>query len=443
MQTLDRKNFHRIKTSWTSISNSGCLDFARLLDIYRPLFIFYIHLMQQIKILHNVFSVGKASFGLGQISVSLAQSQLLLGNDVTIWCLDNDENIKWASDVHDFPRDHIIGFKVCWPRSAMFSCLMNKQVKNNDQSMFEIVHQHGIWTGVSMATLIFSQRKKIPTIIAPHGSLNQWALNRSRWKKKIALSVYEDNNLRFASCLYATSENEISDFRNFGLKNPIAYIENGIQEKYLYTTGNAERFRKQNDISQHKHILLFLSRISPKKGLIMLVEAINSIRDKFTDWQLIIAGIDEFNHKKDVETLVKQLKLEGNIKLIGSLFDQEKADAFAAAELFILPSYSEGSPMVVLDSLASGVPVITTKASTWSDLNEYNCGWWTDISTTAIASALREAVVMPVDDLHQMGEEGKKLIESKYIWPKLAQKTIRLYDWLLKKEDKPDFVILD
>lgn len=387
--------------------------------------------------------IGKTSFGLGQISVNLAQAQYALGHNVKIWCLDNDENIMWASETSCFPAERITGFKLVGPRNIWFSPTLNKYANRLPYNVFDVVHQHGIWTDISRATLKFRQKHKIPTIIAPHGSLNKWALNISRWKKKIALAVYEYDNLTQASCLHATSETEITDFRNFGLTNPIAYIENGIQEKYLHVKGNAERFREQNDITSDRRILLFLSRISPKKGLLMLVEAINTIQKDFRDWQLIIAGIDEFNHKKDVQSLIKQLRLDTRIKIMGPLFDQAKADAFAAAELFILPSYSEGSPMVVLDSLAAGVPVITTKASTWSDLNVYNCGWWTDINAQAIAVALREAVSMSGEGLQQMGIRGKNLIASKYTWSQLAQKTIRLYGWLLGQDDRPDFVILD
>ncbi|MDO9254790.1 MAG: glycosyltransferase [Bacteroidales bacterium] len=398
--------------------------------------------MQKIKILHNVHYLGKTSFGLGQISVSLASAQYSLGHDVRIWCLENEENIMWASSTHDFPADRINGFKLFGPRNLLYSTDLIRQAKNDD-TLFDIVHQHGIWTGISKSTLLLAKNKKIPTIIAPHGSLNQWALDQSRWKKQIARAFYENQNLKLASCLHATSENEISDFRNFGLRNPIAYLENGIHEKHLTSTGNSDRFRERYSIAKDKRILFFLSRISPKKGLTMLVEAINSIQEDFAPWQLIIAGVDEFNHKKEIELLVKQLNLESKIKILGPLFGQEKDDALAASELFILPSYSEGSPMVILDSLAAGVPVITTKASTWNDLNQHNCGWWTEINTDAITGALHEALNMSTEELKQMGKNGKELILSKYTWPQLAQKTLQLYNWLLGHEEKPDFVILD
>ena len=175
----------------------------------------------------------------------------------------------------------------------------------------------------------------------------------------------------------------------------------------------------------------------------MLVEAIHTIRQEFAGWELVIAGTDELNHKVEIQSLIERLRLEKEITIIGPLFDQAKADAFAAAEVLVLPSLSEGSPMVVLDGLAAGVPVITTRASTWRDLVGYNCGWWTDISLPGITAALREAVGKSIADLQQMGKNGKMLVESKYAWSPLALKTIKLYDWLSHKIDKPDFVLLD
>ena len=399
--------------------------------------------MSQLKILHSVNSVGRTSFGFGQISVSLAKAQFSLGEDVKIWCLDTDESIKWASETHDFPAERIKGFNLFGPKSLWYSPQMSRYAKMNATGKFDIVHQHGIWTGISSASLKFSKNRKTPVIIAAHGTLNAWALNSSSVKKKIALAVYENANLNCASCLHATSENEISDFRDLGFKNPIAYIENGIQEKYLSVFGNAKRFRERYLLSSDKRILLFLSRISPKKGIPMLIEALKSLEHEFEGWQLIIAGIDESNHLKDVVSLVKQLELTDSVKIIGPLFGQDKADAFAATELFILPSHSEGFPMIVLDSLTAGVPVITTKASSWHDLIDYKCGWWTEINTNSITVALKEAFMKSPVQLRQMGACGKELIAVKYTWPQLAQKTIILYKWLLGRHDRPDFIITD
>lgn len=399
--------------------------------------------MDSINVLHSVPGVGKTSFGLGQVVKSLAKAQLDSGNNVDIWCVDSAEEIKWAAEISGFPLCNIRAFPLAGPRFFLFTPQMERAARALDGKKYNVIHQHGIWTGISRATVRFRENYGVPTVIAPHGSLNKWALNRSSWKKKIALLAYESGNLRHSSCLHATSETEISDFRDFGLVNPIAYIENGVSEECLYCCGDAEEFRKEYNLSPDTRIILFLSRITPKKGLVMLIESINKIRSSFSGWQLIIAGLDEFGHKAELESLISKLGLNNVVKIIGTLFDQSKADAFSAADLFVLPSLSEGFPMVVLDSLAAGVPVMTTKSSSWEDLNTYNCGWWVDICSDSICDAVREAISLSVEELQEMGQRGKQLISSKYIWSKLATKTLELYSWLLHRRDRPDFVLLD
>src|SRR5659263_757405 len=77
-----------------------------------------------------------------------------------MWCLDNDENIKWAAASHDFPSKRITGFVPAGPLNIWFSPKIKKYAIKNANGFFDIVHQHGIWTGVSLATLSFSQKKK-------------------------------------------------------------------------------------------------------------------------------------------------------------------------------------------------------------------------------------------------------------------------------------------
>lgn len=401
-------------------------------------------IMKELSILHNVQNCGRNSYGLGQISVNLAKAQYKLGHNTHIWSLGSLEDIAWAANNHDFQIERFSNFELFGPKKLYFSPHLIKSAKQSSTyGLFDIVHQHGLWTGSSSATRIFSKSNKVPTIIAPHGALSEWSLNLSRFKKKIALNLYERENLHLASCLHATAENEISDFRNFGLKNPIAYIENGIPDEMLQVRGDASRFRAKFQIDSQKRILLYLSRITPMKGLLMLVEAIKAIEPDFQDWQLVIVGNDEFNYKIEVEKQLVQYNLNDKVRFIEPLFDTDKDDVFVAAELFILPSYSEGFPMVVLDSLAAGVPVITTKATSWNDLTHHNCGWWIDINAQAVANSLQEAVRMSSDELSAMGVNAKNLIAMKYSWSKLGQKMILLYNWLLGGGNKPDFVQID
>ena len=318
-----------------------------------------------------------------------------------------------------------------------------ERIVKYEATNISIIHQHALWTGLSRVTTQLHERYGIPSIITPHGSLENWALKKSWWKKRIALKLYEKNNLFNASCLHAVGENEISDCRDFGLKNPIAVIPNGISADWLESEGDANVFRSKYDIPVDKRVLLFLSRITPKKGLPMLLEALNENRKQFADWHFVIAGSDEFGHQAEVQSIINQKQMEASVSFVGSLHGQTKRDAFAAADLFVLPSYSEGAPIVILEALGASVPVLATKASPWQELDEYNCGWLVDISTRAISEALKVAMSCIPDELQRMGESGKKLVAARYNWTKSAEMTVELYEWLLNRRGKPDFVVID
>ena len=398
--------------------------------------------MKSLNILHCTHNIGRASTGIGNIAMSLASTHYKLGHDVKIWCLDEISNIKWAADAFDFQIKNIQSFPILGPKNLWFSLKLNQIAKGERKRSFNIVHQHGIWTGLSYATEILHQNG-VYSIVAPHGALQKWALRKSQWKKRIALAFYEEKNLRSASCLHATGENEIRDFRDFGLSNPIAFIPNGISSEWLSSQGNAEVFRHQFNIPDGKKVLLFLSRITPKKGLPMLFDAIKNVQNFFSEWQLVIAGVEEFGHLDEIKKIVDHRSLQNSVSFVGPLFGQNKRDAFSASDLFILPSYSEGAPIVILEALAAGVPVIATHASPWQSLETYGCGWWPDISATSISEALRSAVNQSPEQLKIMGQRGKELVSAEYTWNKSAQKLIELYEWLLGRRERPSFVLID
>lgn len=394
-------------------------------------------------VLHLIPSVGPGAFGPGYVALNLAKEQNRLGCSIQIWCLDTSTDIRWASEVSDLRRKHIRSFSCKGPTFLGYSPEMESFATGSAGGQFDVVHQHGIWTGISRVTYKISKKHGIPSVIAPHGSLESWALSRSKWKKLIAKYFYESRNLNHAACLHATAVPEHSDFRKFGLLNPVAVIPNGVASKWLNNDGNADNFRNRFKIDQSKRILLFMSRITPKKGLFMLLNAIDMIINDFDDWMLVIIGPDEFGHKSEIRALVKELGLNDLVKFVDPVFNQLKRDAFSAADLFILPSYSEGAPMVILDALSAGVPVITTKASPWQDLSRYGCGWWVDISVNGICEALKHSVNLSKENLEEMGRRGKELVASKYTWTSLAQMTTDLYLWLLGFGKMPEFVFLN
>lgn len=388
------------------------------------------------KILHAVVSVGPQSYGLGSVSLGLAKAQLDLGEDVYVWSSDCEDGINWASETYDIPKQRLVGFP---PNIPLVNVSVNEIINAIKKKQFDFVHQHSLWTSQSLITTLL-RKGGAKTCVAAHGTLSQFSLNKSKIKKEIALKLFERKNLEKASILHATSEYEIEDFRRLGLKNPIAYIENGIGANVLSKRGRGEHFKNKYSLPNDKKILLYLSRITPKKGLDMLLSAINELKSKFEDWILVIVGNDEFNYQGEVERLMKELDLLDKVFIIEPQFGHGKFNVFDASNFFILPSYSEGSPMVVVDALAYGLPVITTKSSSWSDLNTFNAGFWVEINKDAIKSALEKMVSLSSEELLIFSRNAKNLVKEKYLWDEISKKSIAMYQWLVKDDIKPDFI---
>jgi glycosyltransferase involved in cell wall biosynthesis len=390
--------------------------------------------------IHLSTSVGRSSFGLGAVAFSLATTQLSQGWDTRIWSLDRVDDFTGKPAAGAFPSERVRTFEGVGP--SAWGCSYRLQaaaaaVKNPSAC---VIHQHGIWTGISAATLFWSRRRHGVSVIAPHGALSPWVLRKSRWKKALALAVYERSNLRSASCLHALSRSEACDLRSFGLSNPIAVVPNGVSEEWLDSAGDESRFRHAFGLDPDTRVLLYLSRITPKKGLPMLIESIRANVQAFAGWTLLVAGVDEFDHQHDLETLVDRYGLRNYVRFIGPLYGVAKRDAFAAADAFILPSHSEGWPIVVLEALGAGVPVFTTTAIPFRELMQQKAGWIVEPSVDSIGASIPNLLARSSAELRDMGNNGRALVASRLTWSSLARQLSDVYLWLLGRGPQPECV---
>ncbi len=394
------------------------------------------------RILHMVPSVGRDSGGLGSVALGFVQGQETLGHEATIWCLDTSSEITEAVRTWSL-KSPIFSSPVLGPSKVGYSPTAERVVSSSLGNHYDVLHQHGIWMANSRVTNRWRATFRRPTVVAPHGTLEAYALRRSTWKKRLATWAYEGENLESASCLHATSTAEAISFRRYGLTNPIAIIPNGIPEGWTNNVGDSDRFLHRFSISPARRLLLFLSRLHPIKGLPLLFEAMAQLRQQLRDWLLVIAGPDEGGYVSTLQSLASRLNIEDQIRFVGALFDLDKRDAFAAAELFVLPTHSENFGIVIAEALGAGVPVLTTRGAPWEEVKAYQCGWWVDTNAAAIRDALRDALQCSVKELRAMGQRGKTLVAEKYSWLQAAQNSLMLYQWLLGCSERPSFVITD
>ena len=383
------------------------------------------------KILHlaNVIGEHKGG-GVHEVVSNFYRNQKLLNHEPHIWYPGSDDDansIRLDSNLKALPTFGDLKY-------GLVKGLFKKTPKEIES--FDIIHQHGIWMPISMYNRKIRKNSKLKSIVQPHGYLEPFRLNISKFKKKLAFNLFEKANLEEATVLVACAEDEAVKLKKMFPNKDIAIIHNGISIEFFN-----EPSLKYN-VNKKKKRMLFLSQIIPIKGLERLFEVFSQIDvHKFDGWEFLIAGYEDENYTKTLKKLVDELNLSDLVSFVGPKLGKDKVEILDNTDVFILPTYNENYGIVVAEALARGIPVITTKGTPWEELNTKECGFWVDNTNEGIKSGLLDMLDKTEKDLHEMGERGRKLIERKYLWNKTTKRTIELYDWVLNGGQKPDFII--
>jgi poly(glycerol-phosphate) alpha-glucosyltransferase len=258
--------------------------------------------------------------------------------------------------------------------------------------------------------------------------LDKWALRNSSIKKQIALALYERRNLESAECLHALSSGEAEDLRSLGLRGRCAVVPNGVDLPPLRQQGEDNRTNRGKT-------LLYLGRIHPKKGLAALLRAWSVLGRDRGDWQLVVAGWSELGHEEDL----KALGVEG-VRFLGPVSSHEKWRVFRDADVFVLPSLSEGLPMAVLEAWASSLPVIMTRACNLSVGFREGAAMEVEPSVESLVVSMRSLVHKDPLELEEMGAKGRQLVEAEFSWSRVARKMLLIYDWMAGRAAAPPIV---
>jgi glycosyltransferase involved in cell wall biosynthesis len=166
------------------------------------------------------------------------------------------------------------------------------------------------------------------------------------------------------------------------------------------------------------------------------------VQNKFPEWELRIVGPDNRGHMDEMKVLANSLGLQ-RVVFTGPLIGSEKKGAYADADLFVLPTYSENFGMTVAEALAAGTPAIVTKGAPWIGLGETNAGWWIDTGIDPLVTCLEHALSQPRTSLDTMGLNGRRWMEGDFSWDNIAAKMKATYDWISNGGSKPECVIDD
>jgi glycosyltransferase involved in cell wall biosynthesis len=208
----------------------------------------------------------------------------------------------------------------------------------------------------------------------------------------------------------------------------IRFIANGIDtEKF----SQGRPILKALPQLQGKRVVGFVGRLVREKGLAYLMQAAQSVLVDDSRIAFVLAGDGPF--RKELFSIAKELKIENDVFLLGPRSDL--ADVYASMDVFVLPSLIEGMPMVVLEAMAAGKPILATRVGGIPQLlQDGKCGILVNAEDASeLALALKQLLASPTL-CEELGRQGQKRVGTEFSATVMARSYLEMYRNCLRPE---------
>jgi glycosyltransferase involved in cell wall biosynthesis len=320
----------------------------------------------------------------------------------------------------------------------------------------ELVHAHGLWNYPQWSAIGWAYRQQRPALVSIHGMLDSWALANNGTPKSIATWAYQRNSLRKAACVHVNTAHELDSVRAYGLRNPVCIVPNGVD---IPRSNGKAAGPWAGYIDPCERVLLYLGRVHPKKGLHNLIRAWADVQSadkrRSSGWVLAIAGWDQDGHRDELKRFATELNISfveceaqktgqilplahpPRLLFLGGQFGEAREACYGACDAFVLPSLSEGLPMVVLEAWAYGKPVLMTPECNLPIGFENSAAIDLGSGSKDLLNGLVTFFQMTDEERTAMGLKGLSLVRERFSWPSVAAELKQVYDFLLGGGPRP------
>jgi glycosyltransferase involved in cell wall biosynthesis len=355
----------------------------------------------------------------------MAQALTRRGNTVTILTTDAlDQSQRYhesADEIMDGVRVVRVRNLSPWLRGQanLSTPLGMRKIAPELLKTVDIIHCHEFRTLENLLVTPFAASLNKPLILSPHGTLTHETGRgtlKVLWDRLLSPTVAR----RFSDVvgLSAIEVNEVrSLWSSFGAQANFTVIPNGVDPQIFANLPGRTAFRQRYRLGDGP-VCLFMGRLHERKGIGLLVEAFKAA--DIAEAKLVIVGPDE-----GMLATIQPL-LDDRIIYTGYLSGSERLAAFAAADILALPAIGEGLPMVVLEAMAAGLPVIVSPGCNLPEVVQYGAGIEANAAHEPLRDALRQ-LLSDADKRTKMGTAAKALVAERFTWDTIAEQLERVY----------------
>jgi glycosyltransferase involved in cell wall biosynthesis len=351
------------------------------------------------------------------------------GIDVLLATTDADlDDAPPRNTIVDYQQIPSIFFQSQLGQSFKFSRTMSLWLRDHVRQ-FDLIHIHAVFNHSCVAAARACQKGGVPYIIRPLGTLESWSMKQKKLRKQVFWKIVGEKMLRGATSVhYTTAAEQTAVEQTYDLKNG-KVIPLGVESEWpTVSQTNSQSSPLVPDIKNGYPYVLVLSRLHPKKGLDVLIDAFLNViaDDNLQAWRLLIAGDGPRDYVRQLQDQVKRARASKRVLFPGWLNGEQKWHALTNAALLALPSYQENFGICVVEALTCGVPVVVSEHVNLADeIDRAGAGWVTAVDCESIENALRNALANE-EERRRRGLAGK-LLSKQFSVETMATELIRLY----------------
>jgi glycosyltransferase involved in cell wall biosynthesis len=382
------------------------------------------------KILQIVPAVSLVYGGPSQMVLGLSSALVRAGAAVTLITTDaNGDNGQAPLDVPlETPIDQdgyqLIYFRCSPFRRYKFSTKLLMWLAQHAHE-YDVAHIHALFSPISSMAATVARQQGLPYVLRPLGTLDPADLRKKARLKQLYATALERPNLAHAAAVHFTTQQEATVSERFGVETNDWVFPLGV----VLPESIGVSPRVALGIAPDRPIILFMSRIDPKKGFDLLIPALEQLIASGVEFDFVLAGGNpqDPDYVQQIHQQIQNSPLGARSHLVGFVSGSAKTAWLEAADVFVLPSYYENFGIAVAEAMSVATPVvISDQVHIWDAIQAANAGWVCECNVASLADALADSLASPIER-QQRGQNAQQHANTHYSWDAIARSMVPAY----------------